>query len=78
MLLERNAALEDDLRHERFGTPFIQSAYSRAWLADVLSQLGRFDEAIEYAEAAVRIAETADHPVTLFPGLFHLDRKSVV
>ena len=72
MLLERNAALEDDLRHERFGTPFIQSAYSRAWLADVLSQLGRFDEAIEYAEAAVRIAETADHPVTLFPGLFHL------
>jgi class 3 adenylate cyclase/tetratricopeptide (TPR) repeat protein len=71
--LERNVvALEGDLRHERFGTPFIQSAVSGAWLADVLSQLGRFDEAIEHAEAAVRIAEAADHPLTLFSGLFYL------
>ncbi len=70
--LERNVALEGDLRHERFGTPFIQSAFSGAWLADVLSQLGRFDEAIEHADAAVRIAEPADHPLTLFQGLFFL------
>src|SRR5262249_43179684 len=69
---ERNVALEGDLRSERFGTPFIQSAFSGAWLADVLSHLGRFDEAIEHAEAAVRIAEAADHPLTLFTGLFYL------
>ena len=69
---ERNVALEGDLRSERFGAPFIQSAVSGAWLADVRSQLGRFDEAIEHAEAAVRIAEAANHPLTLFPGLFYL------
>ncbi|HEV2054611.1 MAG TPA: tetratricopeptide repeat protein, partial [Methylomirabilota bacterium] len=70
--LERNVALEGDLRYERFGTPGIPSALSGTWLADVLSQLGRFDEAIGHAEAAVQIAETADHPLTLYQGLFAL------
>ncbi len=72
--LERNVALEDDLRYERFGATFIPSARSGADLADVLSQLGRFDEAIGHAEAAVRIAETVDHPYTLYWGLFDLGR----
>jgi len=62
---ERNVALEGDLRSERFGTALIQSANSGAWLADVLSEIGRFDEAIGHAEAAMRIAEEADHPYTL-------------
>jgi class 3 adenylate cyclase/tetratricopeptide (TPR) repeat protein len=70
--LERNVALEGDLRYERFGAPAIQSALSGAFLADVLSQLGQFDEAIGHAEAAVRIAEAADHPFTLYWGLFNL------
>ncbi len=78
-LLERNAALEGDLRYERFGAPAIQSALSGAQLAEVLSELGRFDEAIGHAEAAVGIAEEADHPFTLywglrFLGLAHLGR----
>jgi class 3 adenylate cyclase/tetratricopeptide (TPR) repeat protein len=71
-LLERNVGLEGDLRYERFGAPGIQSALSGAWLADVLSQLGRFDEAIGHAEAAVRIAEPANHPFMLYWGLFNL------
>jgi tetratricopeptide (TPR) repeat protein len=71
-LLERNVALEGDLRYERFGAPEIQSALSGAYLAEVLSELGRFDEAIGHAEAAVRIAEEADHPLTLHRGLLHL------
>jgi tetratricopeptide (TPR) repeat protein len=70
--LERNVALEGDLRSERFGAPGIPSAISGAYLADVLSQLGRFDEAIGHAETAVRIAEAADHPFTLHQGLFDL------
>ena len=70
--LERNVALEGDLRYERFGAPAIQSAALGACLADVLSQLGRFDEAIGHAEAAVQIAEAADHPFTLYLGLFDL------
>jgi tetratricopeptide (TPR) repeat protein len=73
-LLERNAGLEGELRYERFGAPVIQSALSGAHLADVLSQLGRFDEAIGHAEAAVRIAEGADHPLTLYWGLSDLGR----
>jgi tetratricopeptide (TPR) repeat protein len=71
-LLERNVAIECDLRSERFGVPTIQSASSGARLADVLSQLGRFDEAFGHAEAAVRIAEAADHPFTLYMGLIGL------
>ncbi len=73
-LLERNVALEGDLRAERFGGPAIQSAASGAWLADALSQLGRFDEAIGHAEGAVQIAEAADHPYTLHFGLSSLGR----
>jgi len=45
---------------------------SGANLADVLSQLGRFDEAIAHAEAAVVTAEAADHSYTLYFGLFFL------
>jgi class 3 adenylate cyclase/tetratricopeptide (TPR) repeat protein len=71
-LLERNVALEDELRYERFGAPAIQSALAGANLADALSELGRFDEAMGHAEAAVRIAEAADHPFTLYWGLFDL------
>jgi len=70
--LSRNVALEGDLRYERFGTSGIPSALSGADLGDVLSQLGRFDEAIRHAEAAVRIAEEADHSYTLCRGLFDL------
>jgi tetratricopeptide (TPR) repeat protein len=71
-LLERNVALAGDLRYERFGSSGIHWAYSGADLADVLSQLGRFDEAIGHAEAAVQIAEAADHSYTLHFGLFGL------
>jgi tetratricopeptide (TPR) repeat protein len=77
--LALNVALEGDLRYERFGMPNIASAFSGAWLASVLSQLGRFDEAIEHAEAAVRIAEAADDSFTLvfalsYLGIAHLRR----
>jgi DNA-binding SARP family transcriptional activator/ABC-type cobalamin/Fe3+-siderophores transport system ATPase subunit len=71
-LLERNVALEGDLRYQRFGAVAILSVASGAYLANVLSQFGRFDEAIRQAEAAVRIAEEADHPFSLYTGLFDL------
>ena len=76
-LLERNVVLERDLRYERFGAVGILPAISEAFLADVLSELGRFDEAIGHAEAAVQIAEVADHPFTLHQGLFGLGRAHV-
>ena len=61
-----------DLRFERFGAAVIQSVAAKAALADALSELGRFDEAISHAEAAVRTAEAADHPLTQYVGLFGL------
>jgi class 3 adenylate cyclase/tetratricopeptide (TPR) repeat protein len=77
--LERNVSLEGDLRFERFGSRHIQWPRSMASLAEVLSQLGRFDEATAHAGAGVRIAEAADDPYTLSFGLLalgltHLDR----
>ncbi len=71
---EQNVALEGDLRYERFGSVSIQWAWSGAHLADVLSEVGRFDEAIGHAEASVQIAEEADNPFTLNFGLFNLGR----
>jgi class 3 adenylate cyclase/tetratricopeptide (TPR) repeat protein len=71
-LLERNVALEGDLRYERFGAPGIQWALSAALLADALSQLGRFDEAFEHADAALRVADAAAQPFTLYIVLFSL------
>ena len=62
--LEPHITFEGDLRYERFGMPGIRSAVGRAWLADVLSELGRFDEAIGHAEAALQIAE---RPINLGP-----------
>jgi tetratricopeptide (TPR) repeat protein len=71
-LFERNIGLVGKLRAERFGTPVIQSVMSEFALANSLSQLGRFDEAIGHGEAAMQIAEETDHPITLFFGLLHL------
>jgi len=78
-LFERNVALQSDARSERLGTAAIQLAVSKAWLADVLSELGRVEEAVAHGEAAVHIAEEADHPYTLYfssfdLGLVHLRR----
>jgi len=65
-LFERNVSLQGNQRTERIGTAAIQLAVSKAWLADVLSELGRFIEAIGHGEAAVEIAEAANHPFTLY------------
>jgi tetratricopeptide (TPR) repeat protein len=80
--LERNVALEGDLRTERSGATAIQSAVSGAWLAQVFAERGQFEEAIAHAEDAIRIAEAADHPYSLFYGLFglsfaHLHRRDL-
>jgi len=65
-LLERIVPLlEGDLLYERFGDTSIVSVGSRVYLCDVLSQLGRFDEAIAHADMAVMIAEAADHHFSL-------------
>ena len=66
-----SVALEGDLRSRAFGTAWVHRR-SGADLAEAFAELGRFDEAIEHGEVAVQIAETADHPMTLYLGLFSL------
>ena len=69
--LRRNVAvLEGDLIHERFGQAGLPSVLSRTWLARCLAEQGEFAEGTTYAEEAVRIAETADHPNTLVHAYF--------
>jgi tetratricopeptide (TPR) repeat protein len=69
---ERNMALDGDLRSVPIGAAVSPAAYLETYLAEVLSPLGRFDEAIRQAETAVRIAEAADHRFTLHSALYAL------
>jgi predicted ATPase len=59
----RNVAiLHGTLLHERFGTTNVQSVVARAQVARCLAELGAFAEGLAYAEEALRLAETVDHP----------------
>jgi predicted ATPase len=50
------------LLRERFGTTNMQSVVARAQVARCLAELGAFAEGRAYAEEAIRLAETVDHP----------------
>jgi len=59
--------------------PRYLAAWPRAWLAIGLARLGHFADAIANGEAAVRIAESTEHPHSLIEaqaalGRVHLDR----
>jgi predicted ATPase/class 3 adenylate cyclase len=59
----RNVAiLHGALLRERFGTTNVQSVVARAQIARCLAELGAFAEGLAYAEDALRLAETVDHP----------------
>ncbi|HEY3068265.1 MAG TPA: adenylate/guanylate cyclase domain-containing protein [Methylomirabilota bacterium] len=64
------ARLGGDLLRERFGMFVLPSAFSRSFIAWALADLGRFAEASETAEDALRIAEAAEHPFSC--GYAHL------
>ena len=54
--------LHGALLRERFGTTNMQSVVARAQVARCLAELGAFAEGGAYAEEAIRLAETVDHP----------------
>jgi predicted ATPase len=54
--------LHGALLRERFGTTNVQSVVCRAQVARCLAELGAFAEGRAYAEDALRLAETIDHP----------------
>jgi tetratricopeptide (TPR) repeat protein len=59
------AALEGDLRYERFGRVGLPAVLSRSNLVQCLSELGAFNEGIAHSEEGMRIAETVDQPFSL-------------
>src|SRR5262249_49600248 len=66
-LLERHVTLPEDLPSQRLGgpgVPLIQQVVL-SMLGDFLSVLGRFDEAVRHADAALCVAETSDSPWSL-------------
>jgi tetratricopeptide (TPR) repeat protein len=68
------AALGPELLHERFGLPYLVSVHSRTWLAAALAELGLFDEALEHAQEALRIAEGFNHASSLVSAHMGLGR----
>jgi hypothetical protein len=64
--LRRNVEiLHGALLRERFGTTNVQSVVSRAQVARCLAELGAFAEGRTYAEEALRLAVTVEHPYSL-------------
>jgi DNA-binding winged helix-turn-helix (wHTH) protein/tetratricopeptide (TPR) repeat protein len=57
--------LHGALLRERFGTTNVQSVVCRAQVARCLAELGGFAEGRAYAEDALQLAETVDHPYSL-------------
>src|SRR5262245_35003417 len=53
--------LQGDLEREHFGMASLPSVFSRAWLSWCLAELGEFAEGITLGEAAIAIAEGANH-----------------
>jgi tetratricopeptide (TPR) repeat protein len=59
------AALEGARRLERFGQVILPTVLSRAYLARFHAELGMFAEGHPLVEEGLRIAQAADHPLSL-------------
>jgi DNA-binding winged helix-turn-helix (wHTH) protein/tetratricopeptide (TPR) repeat protein len=65
-VFRRNVALVHGAHgRERFGLAVLPVVSSRAFLAWCLAELGAFAEGREHGEAALRLAEATDHPLSL-------------
>ena len=70
-LFESNIGfLAGDLSRERFEMAQLPSVHSRTLLVSCLAELGEFAVAIPHAEEGMRIAESANHPLTLIVAHF--------
>jgi tetratricopeptide (TPR) repeat protein len=58
-------SLDGARRRERFGSLFLPSVNSRAWLAECHAELGAFAEGRALGEEGLRIAEAVAHPASL-------------
>lgn len=54
--------LSDSLAQRRFGLAGLPAVVARSWLAWTLSEQGKFDDALGFAQEGVRIAEIGNQP----------------
>src|SRR5262249_11310074 len=59
------------------GLTALPTVVSRGWLVRCLAELGVFSEGIAYGEAAVRIAEAVDHPLSRIHAYFSVSFLSL-
>jgi len=69
--------LTGQLAHDHLGIPVLPSVFARSHLVEGLAEVGRFEEAARFAAEGIALAETTNHPDTLFwahraAGLRHL------
>jgi class 3 adenylate cyclase/tetratricopeptide (TPR) repeat protein len=65
-LFRRNVdALVGERIYDRFGLPQLPSVHSRTCLGWCLAELGEFGEAMTAVQEAMRIADSADHPLNV-------------
>src|SRR5262249_30170736 len=68
-------ALTGERERERFGAAGLPASQARIWLAWCLAERGEMDEVLAHGAAALRVAESLDHPWSLAVacwGLGHL------
>jgi class 3 adenylate cyclase/tetratricopeptide (TPR) repeat protein/ABC-type thiamine transport system ATPase subunit len=75
-------ALAGALERDHLGVPVLPSVFARSHLVESFAEVGRFDDAARVADEAIAIAETVNHPDSLFwayraHGLQHLCRGEV-
>jgi class 3 adenylate cyclase len=78
LLLKVLQWLEGDRRRERFGLAGFPTVIALGFLAWLLADRGRFEEAIAYGEEGLRLADSLDHPYSQVFALWMLGRAHVI
>ena len=64
-VLQNAVTLIGERKFELFGTTGMVSVVARAWLVRCLAQMGRFQEALSYADDALQIATQGNHAYSI-------------
>jgi tetratricopeptide (TPR) repeat protein len=78
LLLRVLQSLEGDRRRERFGLAGFPAVIALGFLAWLLADRGKFEQAIAYGEEGLRLADSLDHPYSQVFALWMLGRAHVI
>ncbi|MBV9632719.1 MAG: AAA family ATPase [Xanthobacteraceae bacterium] len=78
LLLKVLQSLDGDRRRERFGLAGFPAVIALGFLAWLLADRGRFEEAMSYGEEGLRLADSLGHPYSQVFALWMLGRAHVI